>query len=464
MKLYKIVLLITLISTRAFAIENLKDKSWSGAFDIVHSKVKYNYPFTEHKRINLDSLYHITSEAIQKAEQTKNDTAYFLAIKKYAFALNDNHVFAKKKEFDAFTKELAGHYGFEIEAFDNGDVVISQIRKGANGLSKHVKVGNKITSWNNTPVKQAISCTSLLLGERMDATAQNRFLQQCKLLMFAPLGEFAIITIENEHGASVQVTLKPFPSKDLKKAWRYPKVTLWDRAVESPVDFDIFEEDSIGYFRINGFMPNFNDLSLAQTFRDKLWLLKRLKIKSLIIDVRGNQGGVDKWAMKMAGHFVNEPKHYQYVSKYSEETGEFEINSSLTNTVTPRKPYFNEQVLILVDNQTASTGEGLPMALQSLPNVKVVGQYGTAGAFATGFADFIFKMPEDVVFGFLEGRSLDENGNIQVDADYRGIGGIIPDVKVPVTQESVKAQNVDSKDYVLDFAQNYLTKTKYTQR
>lgn len=458
MKLYKLLILISLISTRLYAIDNLTDKSWSEAFEAVHAKVKHYYPFTEYKKINLDSLYQLTSAAILEAEKTQNDTAFYKAMRQYAFAFPDNHVFMKRKGFNLYAKQMSGHYGFEITALDNGDVVVSQIRKGANNLPDQLKVGTKIISWNNKPIAETIQSTSLLMGERMDATAQNRFLKKCELLMYTPLGKYVTINVENKNGVQTQVNIKPSPTEDLKKAKTYPKVPLWQRAMESPVDFDILEKESLGYFQINGFMPNLNDYALAETFQEKLWLLKRLKIKNLIIDVRGNQGGVDKWAMKMAGHFVKEPKHYQYVSKFSDETGQFEIDSSLTNIVMPRKPYFGEQVVILVDNQTVSTGEGMPMVLQSLPNVIVIGQYSTAGSFAIGFAKFIFKMPSNIVFGFFEGRSLNKDGHIQVDANHHGIGGVSPDIKVPVTHESIKEQYVENKDYVREYAIDYLMK------
>ena len=54
------------------------------------------------------------------------------------------------------------------------------------------------------------------------------------------------------------------------------------------------------------------------------------------------------------------------------------------------------------------------------------------------------------MFGFLEGRSLDVNGNIQVDADKSGVGGITPDIRIPVSLASVKSNYLYGEDYVLN--------------
>ncbi len=431
------------------AVENLTDKTWTEAFEIIHGKVKTHYPFLEHKAINIDSLYQITRNEILQAEKTGNDTTFFIAMKKYAFALKDNHVFLRKKGFNPFANQMQGHYGFDIVKLDNGDIVVSQIRKEGK-LQSQLKPGTKIISWNGIPIYEKIQSTSMLPAESMDATTQNQFIKKCELMMFGAMGETAQIEIEDNKGNRQFIEISISPSEKLKKQVSYPKISIWNRTVESPVDVDIFDDEQIGYLRINIFMPNLADFSLPETFRQKLWLLEKMKVKSLIIDLRGNQGGVDEWASKMAGHFVSSPKHYQYISRFNQESGQFEIDSSKTSIVKPRKPFFDKPVIILVDHKTASTGEGMPMVLQGLPNVKIAGQYNTCGVFATGFTDFVFKLPEDIVFGFLEGRSVNENGNIQVDADNTGKGGITPDIRIPVSKESVRSQFLHGEDYVLN--------------
>jgi carboxyl-terminal processing protease len=49
-------------------------------------------------------------------------------------------------------------------------------------------------------------------------------------------------------------------------------------------------------------------------------------------------------------------------------------------------------------------------------------------------------------------QSLDASDQIQVDSDASGRGGVLPDMRVPVTEEIVRAALVEGPDVVLDMA------------
>ena len=85
MKALKICFLLIMVSTKLFAIDDLRDKSWTEAFKIVHANVEMYYPFVQHKCINLDSLYQATLHAIERAEKTHNDTAFLSGHEKICF-------------------------------------------------------------------------------------------------------------------------------------------------------------------------------------------------------------------------------------------------------------------------------------------------------------------------------------------------------------------------------------------
>ena len=80
----------------------------------------------------------------------------------------------------------------------------------------------------------------------------------------------------------------------------------------------------------------------------------------------------------------------------------------------------------------------------------VVGFYGTYGSFGMSGAEVL--MPGGLTVDYPNGQSLDANGHVQLDSNWELAGGIIPDVRVPLTMETVRAQFIDGRDVVLEAA------------
>lgn len=76
------------------------------------------------------------------------------------------------------------------------------------------------------------------------------------------------------------------------------------------------------------------------------------------------------------------------------------------------------------------------MCISQLPNGRVIGFHGTNGSF--GMTGGEIKMPGGYTIGYPYGRSVDENGVIQLDS-RNGIGGVAPNPRVPKTLENVLA-------------------------
>ncbi len=94
------------------------------------------------------------------------------------------------------------------------------------------------------------------------------------------------------------------------------------------------------------------------------------------------------------------------------------------------------------------------MAIQRLSHGHVLGFYGTHGSFALTSGETL--MPAGLAISYPLGRSLDEKFTIQIDSDSTKNGGVIPDIRVPFTQENMNAMFVDSEDVELHYAIEYL--------
>ena len=61
-------------------------------------------------------------------------------------------------------------------------------------------------------------------------------------------------------------------------------------------------------------------------------------------------------------------------------------------------------------------------------------------------------MPGGLTVEYTGGQSLDENGGVLLDGDWRLEGGVTPDIRVPLTTDTVRAQFKDGRDVVLETA------------
>lgn len=124
--------------------------------------------------------------------------------------------------------------------------------------------------------------------------------------------------------------------------------------------------DSIGYIQLTSFSGE-----PYPQFREAFLELKSQGIKSLIIDLRSNGGGLLDQAVKIANLFV--PKGEEIVSmkgKTSYSTSVFKTTEEPIDTVIP--------IAVMVDGQSASASEILAGAIQDLDRGVIVG-YRTFG-------------------------------------------------------------------------------------
>jgi hypothetical protein len=98
-----------------------------------------------------------------------------------------------------------------------------------------------------------------------------------------------------------------------------------------------------------------------------------------------------------------------------------------------------------------------PVQAKVLPSgygyIAISGFMPTLSTFAVGdMTSDLYRLPEGLAYNFYAGCALDVNENIQVDANADGIAGIVPDIRVPLTEETVHAMYVEGKDVVLEMA------------
>jgi carboxyl-terminal processing protease len=171
-----------------------------------------------------------------------------------------------------------------------------------------------------------------------------------------PLGnlpEAAAEKLRGKPGSSVEVEVQ---SADPMQGRR--TVKLVRRAVTVPsVEFELVNLDpatTAGYLRINYFSD-----STVQDIREAIAGLSAerppVDLKGLIIDLRGNPGGLFKAAVSVAELFLTEGVIVISQSPYPEYNGPFKVETSGP---------FQFPVVVLIDSETASAAEVLAGALK----------------------------------------------------------------------------------------------------
>jgi len=187
---------------------------------------------------------------------------------------------------------------------------------------------------------------------------------------------------------------------------------------------------AVGYIRFNEFL---DPVTLMPRFESALRGFS--KAPGVILDLRGNPGGIGIMAMGIAGFFVADS---------GRQLGEMKMRgTTLKFAVFPRAVIYPGRVAILLDDGSASTTEMLAQGLQDLKRARV---FGTRSAGAALPSDII-RLPNGDGFQYptasytsVSGRVLEGNG-------------VIPDVEVRQTRESIAS----GRDPVIDAAVRWIS-------
>ena len=118
-------------------------------------------------------------------------------------------------------------------------------------------------------------------------------------------------------------------------------------------------ENKIGYINFTSF-----DETTAEDFKNKYEELNKQGIKSLIIDLRNNGGGIVDEAIKIADYMTNKGDILLY---------EVDKNGNEKTRKSEKDPIINMPLVILTNENTASASEILAGALKDLGKAKIVG-------------------------------------------------------------------------------------------
>lgn len=174
-------------------------------------------------------------------------------------------------------------------------------------------------------------------------------------------------------------------------------------------------EDEIGYIQISSFISS----TIPNEFLEALE--NTSKSKGLIIDLRGNTGGLLSNAVFIANLFIDKGRLVSIVGRNGYR---YDVMAKDTN-VGIQKP-----VVILVDETSASATEIFAGAMKDYHRAKLVG----TKTYGKGMVQKIIPMPNETGLNLTIARYLTPNG---ADINKRGIS---PDYKVHFTKNDMETK------------------------
>jgi len=240
----------------------------------------------------------------------------------------------------------------------------------------------------------------------------------------------------------------------------------------SPVPF-YQAVDSIGYIRFS----SFTDKS-AKIFKDALVdLVNNKHIKSLIIDVRGNPGGLLNQAIQIVNYFI--PKGQKVVETRGKVKQWNAVYRTQNNPIAPDLP-----IAVLVNGNSASASEILAGTLQDRDRAVIIGNRTYGKGLVQTTRKLIYNthikittakyyIPSGRCIQALDYTHRDNNGNVKNFSDsliskfktsngrvvYDG-KGIKPDIFSDTLGLSKTISELLQDYYIFDFATIFASKTK----
>jgi carboxyl-terminal processing protease len=315
--------------------------------------------------------------------------------------------------------EGPGTSGIDARVLD-GHAVVTSVDPGSPAALQGVRPGWQIESAGGKPMK-AVIAQALSNPAIHDLQLTRAVLAR----LSGPIGGTLEATFLDASNKTVTLTLGlTAPRGTLSAFGNLPAQHVW------------FENKRLGttaYVRFNLFL----DLPrVMASFQQTIDNCK--ECDGLIVDLRGNPGGIGGMAMGMAGFLVDKPNQLLGTMYLRDSTLKFVVN--------PRADIFSGPVAVLVDGCSASTSEIFAGGLKDLGRARVFGTPTAAAALPSAFE----RLPNGDGFQYAVANYVSEGGQ-----PLEGLG-VTPDVRVELTRTALLAGH----DPVVDAALDWIRRSK----
>jgi carboxyl-terminal processing protease len=395
------------------------------SFEVVWRTVRDRHPDPKLNGLNWQAIHDSTKPAIENAQsmpEVRRTLAAMLAklaASHYAIIPADLY-----KEIESPTPSTPAEGSPGIVPLIIGDkAVVGSVEPGSPAAQAGVRPGMVLDSINGAKITPALR----LLDNPGNQESQRIVEQSVSNKLSGPVDQSVTLEVIDENGNARRLEFGRTSSKGkLVRFGNLPETRLYFESHALP--------DGAGYIHFNEFLEPASIMPQFET------ALKGFRgAPGVILDLRGNPGGIGIMAMGIAGFFID---------KGGQKLGEMKMReTTLKFVIFPRPETYAGPLAILVDEGSASTSEILAGGLQDLGRARIFGVRSAGAALPSD----IIRLPNGDGFQYAQASYTSESGKVLEGA------GVTPDVVVEQTREALLA----GRDPVMEAADEWIRSTKH---
>ena len=328
---------------------------------------------------------------------------------------------------DAESADLSGSPGFDVR-LAGADLLVTEVEPGSAAAESGVRPGWKLLAVGGTSVQTLLEPLPDSIGPRLLAVEAWRL---ANTRLRGASGTTAAVTFENGAGAAVRLDLgRRGESGQPVTVGNLP--TMFVRVEDEPARTPAGR--LAGVIRFNVWMA-----AVDAPFQRAVDRFR--EAEGIVVDLRGNPGGLAAMLMGISGHFIAERRALG-VMKTREGELRFNVNPRRVSAAGERVEPYAGPVAILIDGLSGSASECFAGGMQSLGRARIFGQTSMGQALPALFA----RLPNGDVLIHAYGDFVTSDGT-------RLEGrGVVPDEPVAIDRAALLA----GRDPVLEAALGWI--------
>ena len=398
---------------------------WQETFDVVWRTVKEKHYDPKFNGVDWDK---VRATYQPRVSEVKSEQELYALLQKMIGELGQSHFNIIPREAvveDQKEEPSSGTIGVEVSHIDDL-ALITRVEENSPAARAGLRAGFAIKQINQTPVEQII--------ERFSKSKRSP--EMTRLL----IARSVAARLNGRPKTSVRV--KYLDERDQVREAAVERVPFGGEVSEPlgnfPGQYTEFEAKrlagGIGYIRFNVFA-----MSLMARVRQAIRSMS--DAPGIIIDLRGNPGGVGVMANGMAGLL-----HSKQAS-----LGTMQLRTGHMNfAVFPQPEPYTGPVAVLIDNGSASTSEIFAGGMQELGRAVIIGERSAGAALPS----FFLKLPTGALFQYAVGDFKTPKGVL---IEGRGVQ---PDIEVKLNRRELLRGHDSQLDRAVEQIQKAVSRNK----